>query len=194
MQNLPPRRPFESLAKLLYFGDFLAIPIAILALLSVSGANLSAAASMAWFFVFGAGLVLWSLVEYIVHRFIYHRIVFFKRLHDAHHDDPKALLGFPSFVSSGIILGAAYLPLRHASPIAATALTSGLLAGYALYMFVHHATHHFVILPGDRLYNARLRHMAHHYRDPPGDFGVSTDIWDRAFHTRSAKRDRAVRA
>src|SRR5271166_175439 len=48
---------------------------------------------------------------------------------------------------------------------AASGFTSGMLLGYAAYMFVHHATHHFAIQPGDWLYKARVRHMAHHYHD-----------------------------
>ena len=45
-------------------------------------------------------------------------------------------------------------------------------------MFVHHATHHFSIQPGDWLYEARLRHMAHHYHDD-ANFGVSVGWWDQ---------------
>ena len=47
-------------------------------------------------------------------------------------------------------------------------------------MFVHHATHHFAIQPGDVLYRARVRHMAHHYRDG-SNFGVTTGFWDTVF-------------
>jgi sterol desaturase/sphingolipid hydroxylase (fatty acid hydroxylase superfamily) len=60
-------------------------------------------------------------------------------------------------------------------------------------MFVHHATHHFAIRPGDCLYKARVRHMAHHYHDS-ANFGVSTGFWDRAFNTTGARRARASSA
>jgi sterol desaturase/sphingolipid hydroxylase (fatty acid hydroxylase superfamily) len=53
---------------------------------------------------------------------------------------------------------------------------------YALYMFVHHATHHIAIQSGDVLYRARIRHMAHHYRDGC-NFGVTTGFWDTVFGT-----------
>ena len=49
-------------------------------------------------------------------------------------------------------------------------------------MFVHHATLHFAIQPGDVLYRARVRHMAHHYRDGC-NFGVTTGFWDIVFGT-----------
>jgi len=79
----------------------------------------------------------------------------------------------PSFVSSGLILAVCYLPLRPYAPVLAAGFTSGVMLGYAAYMFVHHATHHFKIEPGDWLYEARLRHMTHHYREGV-NFGVST--------------------
>ena len=71
-------------------------------------------------------------------------------------------------------------------------ITSGMLLGYAVYMFVHHATHHLAIQPGDWLYKGRLRHMAHHYHDN-ANFGVSTGFWDRVFNTTGARRDRFAR-
>ena len=75
------------------------------------------------------------------------------------------------------------------SSIAACGFTSGVLMGYAAYMYIHHATHHMQIGPDHWLYQARLRHMAHHYADQY-NFGVSTGFWDRVFGTVRAKRDR----
>jgi hypothetical protein len=70
----------------------------------------------------------------------------------------------PSFVASGFIIVICYFPVRMLDEIVASGFASGMLLGYAAYMFVHHATHHFAIQPGDWLYKARVRHMAHHYR------------------------------
>jgi sterol desaturase/sphingolipid hydroxylase (fatty acid hydroxylase superfamily) len=96
----------------------------------------------------------------------------------------------PSFVSSGFIIVVCYFPVRILDDIAASGFTSGMLLGYAAYMFVHHATHHFAIQPGDWPYQARVRHMAHHYHDN-ANFGVSTGFWDRVFNTTGARRARA---
>ena len=71
--------------------------------------------------------------------------------------------------------------------------TGGMMLGYAAYMFVHHATHHFNIQPGDWLYESRLRHMTHHYREGV-NYGVSTGFWDRAFGTLAMRRERAADA
>ena len=61
----------------------------------------------------------------------------------------------PSFVSSGFIIVACDLPVKIFNDVAASGFTSGMLLGYAAYMFIHHATHHFAIQPGDWLYKAR---------------------------------------
>ncbi len=101
------------------------------------------------------------------------------------------MIGVPSFVSSGLIVAVCYFPVRAFDPIAASGFASGMLLGYAGYMFVHHAAHHMRIEPGHWLYRARLRHMAHHYRDS-ANFGVITGFWDRVFGTERARRDRFV--
>ncbi len=96
-----------------------------------------------------------------MHGFVYHHTPFFTQLHGAHHAKPLALLGFASFLSSGLIVAAIFFPLREYSLVAASGVTSGMLLGYAHYMFVDHATHHFAIRPGDVLYRPWVRHMAH---------------------------------
>ena len=63
-------------------------------------------------------------------------------------------IGVPSFVSSCFIIFACYFPAKLLDDVAASGFTSGMLLGYAAYMFVHHGTHHFAIHPGDWLYNA----------------------------------------
>jgi sterol desaturase/sphingolipid hydroxylase (fatty acid hydroxylase superfamily) len=178
--------------KFLYFSDFFAIPVAVTVLtyfaLAVGG--LWAAP------VFGVslliGLATWTLVEYAIHRLVYHHAPVFSALHDSHHQAPNEFIGVPSFVSSGFIIVVCYFPVRILDDVAASGFTSGMLLGYAAYMFVHHATHHFAIQPGDRFYEARVRHMAHHYHDN-ANFGVSTGFWDRVFATTGARRGRFAR-
>jgi sterol desaturase/sphingolipid hydroxylase (fatty acid hydroxylase superfamily) len=181
------------IGKFLYFGDFAVIPIAVLLFAAHALADRGLQAAPAWALSLIVGIVFWTLIEYLIHRFVYHGAPILTALHDAHHRDPGAYLGVPSFVSSGFIIAVCYLPLRGAEPILADGFTSGVLIGYAGYMFVHHAAHHFAIQPGDWLYEARVRHMAHHYHDD-ANFGVSVDIWDRVFRTRGARRDRTAKA
>ncbi len=145
----------------------------------------------------GAGLrrlpadwaLTWTLVEYAIHRFVYHHAPLFSALHDSHHRAPNEFIGVPSFVSSGFIIVACYFPARLLDDVAASGFTSGMLLGYAAYMFVHHGTHHFAIQPGDWLYNARVRHRHYHHN---ANFGVSTGFWDRVFSTTGSRLCRAA--
>jgi sterol desaturase/sphingolipid hydroxylase (fatty acid hydroxylase superfamily) len=179
--------------KFLYFGDFFAIPVAVAVLVyfALTAKGLWAVPGLGVSLLIG--LAAWTLVEYAIHRFVYHHAPLFSALHDSHHRAPNEFIGVPSFVSSGVIIVACYFPVGMLDGVAASGFTSGMLLGYAAYMFVHHATHHFAIRPGDCLYKARVRHMAHHYHDS-ANFGVSTGFWDRAFNTTGARRARASSA
>ncbi len=181
------------IGKFLYFADFVVIPLAVLLFAGFALADYGLEAAPAWALSLVVGIVVFTLMEYLIHRFVYHGVPILTALHQAHHRDPTAYLGVPSFLSSGFIVAVCYLPLRGYAPIFASGFTSSMLIGYAGYMFVHHATHHFAIEPGDWLYQARVRHMAHHYHDD-ANFGVSVDFWDRVFRTRGPRRDRTAKA
>lgn len=180
------------IGRFLYFGDFAVIPFAVLLFAWLAFSDRGLEAVPAWTLSLIVGAVLWTLIEYLIHRFAYHWAPFLTPLHEAHHREPNAYVGVPSFLSTGLIIAVCYLPLR-ADPAIASGFTCGMLLGYAAYMFVHHATHHFKIEPGDWLYEARVRHMAHHYHDE-ANFGVSVGVWDRVFGTRGARRDRTAKA
>jgi len=182
-----------KLSKALYFGDFVAIPIAIVLLAAAAIYDRGLEGAGLWLTSFVVGLFVWTLVEYVVHRWVYHAIPFFEKFHDAHHDDPTALIGVPSFLSSGLILAVFFLPLWFAvGVVLAGGFASGALVGYAGYMLVHHASHHWTLKPGSLLYRARVMHMAHHYNATPGNYGVVTSFWDHVFSTGVDRRRRAV--
>jgi sterol desaturase/sphingolipid hydroxylase (fatty acid hydroxylase superfamily) len=182
-----------KLSKALYFGDFVAIPIVILLLAIAAIREQGFTGAGLWVVTFVAGLLVWTFVEYAVHRWVYHAIPFFEQFHDAHHEDPTALIGVPSFVSSGIILAVFFVPLWLTIGIVlAGGFTSGALLGYAGYMLVHHASHHWTLKPGSMLYRARVQHMAHHYHNSPGNYGVVTSFWDHVFSTNVDRRRRVV--
>ena len=175
--------------KFLYFGDFIVIPalVALLAYWAFAGAGLAAAPAYVAGLV--AGGVVWTLAEYGIHRVLYHHFPLLSDLHERHHAAPQELIGIPSFLSSGLVVALAYGPFFAVWPHWADGFASGALLGYASYMIVHHATHHWRLAPGDWLYPARLRHMGHHYHDD-ANFGIVTGFWDRAFGTAGGRRDR----
>ncbi len=173
-----------------YFADFVVSPIAIVALATVALVHRDFEAAGLWGLALFAGLGTWTLVEYAVHRWVYHRVPFFKRLHDAHHANPRALIGAPSFLSFGIVFGVFFAPSVVVGLVAASGFASGALLGYIGYMLVHHLSHHVEPKTGTLLYQARIRHMAHHYRSTPGNYGVTTPFWDWLLATKLERRRR----
>jgi len=50
-----------------------------------------------------AGMLLWSLTEYLPHRFVLHGLPPFRQWHALHHRRPQALICGPTLLSSGLI-------------------------------------------------------------------------------------------
>ena len=172
-----------KLSKALYFGDFVAAPLAILVLAAMAFAGQGVESVGPWLLALLAGICAWTLIEYAVHRWLYHRVPFFEKFHDAHHADPNGLIGAPSFIAIGVILALFFAPLLALGLGVASGFGGGMLVGYIGYMVVHHASHHVTPKPGSLLYRARIRHMAHHYHAMPGNYGIITSFWDRVFST-----------
>ncbi|WP_438041925.1 sterol desaturase family protein [Sorangium sp. So ce128] len=135
-----------------------------------------------------AGLAGWTLIEYLLHRFLFHLpaehpLAFLgARIHLAHHEapdqtpivkPPAATLGA---FSAGFCATAAAAGVSRAAP-----LWAGLVAGYLLYELSHLAAH----LLGDAEHPlpAQRRHHLRHHAAPRARFGVSSALWDRAFDT-----------
>ena len=130
------------------------------------------------------GLMAWTLVEYVLHRFVLHGIPPFKAWHAEHHRRPRALIGTPTILSAALIAVLVFLPALVLSDLwRACALTFGLLTGYFVYAVVHHATHHW------RADNAWLRQVKRHHSlhhssiAAPSRYGVSSPFWDFVFGT-----------
>lgn len=140
--------------------------------------------------LFAGGLLLFTFVEYWVHRSVYHvqprsaRMARFQyRIHGVHHEYPKDKdrLAMPPWLSLAIatlLLWGFERLWGHAG----LAVLSGFLTGYALYLLVHYSTHAFAP-PKNRLKILWEHHAMHHYKDPGKAFGVSSPLWDYVFGT-----------
>ena len=142
------------------------------------------------------GLFLWTLTEYLLHRFVFHypprgamqeRIVFL--FHGIHHAQPqcKTRLVMPPVVSiplALILYGLLVLVVGEILGLYGWVdiLMAGLLTGYLIYDLTHYATHHFPMRKGVLKFLKRY-HMQHHYRTPDQRFGVSSPLWDWVFRT-----------
>jgi len=164
------------------------VPVMIIAmaisLLQQTGLLLSAS-------LFVAGLLFWSLFEYVMHRKVFHfqphgewqsRLQFI--MHGVHHQYPhdKDRLVMPITVSiplAALLLGIFYLLFGQL----AWGFFSGFVAGYLAYDMMHYAIHHAKRFDQPFLQEIRRHHLAHHFRDTRKGFGVSSPLWDAVFRT-----------
>ncbi|HEV7769666.1 MAG TPA: sterol desaturase family protein [Solirubrobacterales bacterium] len=143
-----------------------------------------------------AGVAIWTLTEYWLHRLFFHwepdnafghRMHFI--IHGIHHDHPndKLRLVMPPAVS--IPLAALFFglfTLIFGTP-AAFPIFGGFIAGYLFYDYTHYYVHHFV--PKSNLgKHLREQHMRHHFQDHRFGYGVSSPVWDVVFRTLPRKR------
>jgi len=133
-------------------------------------------------------LASWSVIEYLLHRFVLHGMQPFRRWHAEHHLHPTELICSPTLLSASLIFALVFLPaLAVAGLWRATSMTFGILVGYFSYAITHHATHHW------RAGNAWLRHrkqwhaLHHHESSRPRCFGVTSSVWDRLMGTAPAR-------
>jgi sterol desaturase/sphingolipid hydroxylase (fatty acid hydroxylase superfamily) len=148
--------------------------------------------SISAFFIWAAfGVLAMTLVEYLLHRFVFHfpaktplaaRIVYV--MHGLHHEDPQdptrlvmpplpaAIYGVTLFLIFRAIFG----------PVYVDAFFSGFLVGYLAYDYTHYSVHHFT--PKSRIGKYLKRyHMVHHFSNYEAKWGVSNPLWDYVFGT-----------
>jgi sterol desaturase/sphingolipid hydroxylase (fatty acid hydroxylase superfamily) len=149
---------------------------------------------------FAAGYVTWTLLEYWMHRTVFHyepQRGFGARLHwmihGVHHDhpnDPRRLVLPPALSVPFALLFLWLFVIVFGEPTG-WAFCAGFYFGYLLYDMVHFALH--CRRPSNRL-GRRLHelHMRHHFEDEERGFGVSAPWWDLVFGTYARRRKRAV--
>ncbi|XP_078525976.1 fatty acid 2-hydroxylase [Lissotriton helveticus] len=145
-------------------------------------------------FLFLLGVFVWSLLEYCIHRFVFHikaspssyiLITLHFLLHGLHHKSPYdgSRLVFPPVPASllfGAIYGLAHLVLPN---IIAKSLLSGILCGYIIYDMTHYYLHYGAPPEGTYLYGLKAYHVKHHFKHQKSGFGITSTLWDRPFNT-----------
>lgn len=185
-------------SKYAYYADFVVYPLVVAAILGANVWRPQAHALLAWLVAFLLGMAAWTLIEYGLHRFVFHRFPIIAAIHDMHHENPRAYVGTPIWVSLATF-GCGFIALRfELGTEAASGVTAGLMTGYLWYVVLHDAVHRRQIDHTSPLYRAKLRHARHHHGEE-GNFGVITAVWDHAFGTAvaeppAARRSRSARA
>jgi sterol desaturase/sphingolipid hydroxylase (fatty acid hydroxylase superfamily) len=141
--------------------------------------------------LFVLGVLTWTLVEYLMHRCLFHyepKTRLGKRLHflvhGAHHDYPQdasRLVAPPAFSIpvAAVFYGLFWCVFGRLTP----APVAGFLFGYLCYDMIHYATHHFPMKRGVGLW-LKQYHLRHHYKDDARGYGVSNPLWDYVLGTR----------
>jgi cyclopropane-fatty-acyl-phospholipid synthase len=127
-----------------------------------------------------AGLAGWTVIEYGLHRFVFHGLQPFAAWHAQHHQRPTARIATPTLLTVAMFAVLVFLPaFLMLGAWRAAALMLGVLAGYLFYAVTHHATHHW--RGSSRWLRQRKRwHARHHQAHRPAEcFGVTTSLWDR---------------
>jgi len=147
--------------------------------------------------LFILGLFIWTFVEYIMHRFVFHymppdkpwamRMHFI--FHGVHHDYPSDAkrLVLPPSVSIPLATGFYFL-FKAILPVNDVfGFFPGFILGYLIYDISHYAIHHFNF-KGNIWKKIKQHHMLHHYQDPGKGYGVSSPLWDKIFRSDFIKK------
>ncbi len=182
------------------------VPV-VIALLWLSPLSLGGSA-----LYFAIGLLIWTFIEYLLHRFAFHapdevmrethqisagleldqavipelptfRHVVYFIFHGVHHEYPSDSLRL-------VMPPIASLPMGLVAWVIFSVIFggnmipafAGSLVGYLVYDTTHFVLHHRSV-PTAFGKVIKRAHMRHHFLDPDEDYGVSSPLWDIIFRT-----------
>jgi len=145
------------------------------------------------------GLLLWTLLEYGLHRFVFHIQVplpnpvlrdLLNASHLGHHASPRdrtKVLVHPSY---GLVISAILyflLWVVSGSLFSAAGIMTGIWAGFLYYEAVHYRVH-FSLSGSGFIARQRRTHFYHHFTNNKRCFGVTSPLWDYVFRTTLPQR------
>lgn len=142
---------------------------------------------------FAVGVILWTFMEYSLHRFVFHMESFIPNsaifrtlhfiIHGVHHAFPMDhdRLVFPIVLAVPLY----YLFFSMFSVVFPQMMLNGVSAGvvgaYMMYDMGHYYLHH--AQPLQIVQYRKKYHMYHHYKDPDNGYGITQSWWDILFGT-----------
>ncbi len=176
----------------------IAVPLIIFTIISIGliiyGINNSLIIVISVAPLFVAGLLVFTLIEYVMHRYVFHlspktekQEKFAYKVHGVHHDYPKdkdrLAMPIPLSITLATLFFFFYKLLMGDLVYG---FLPGFLMGYASYLWVHYMVHAFQ--PPKNFWKVLwVHHGIHHYKDPGNAFGVSSPLWDYVFGTMPKK-------
>jgi hypothetical protein len=166
------------------------------------------------------GLLIWTFIEYLLHRFAFHapdeimrrtheisaglgldepvipalptlRHVIYFIFHGVHHEYPSDSRRLVMPPIASLPMGlVAWLIFSLVFGDKAIPAFAGLLVGYLIYDTTHFVVHH-RSMPTAFGKLVKKAHMRHHFLDPDEDYGVSSPLWDIVFRTYGGKKTAA---
>nr|AEE62314.1 unknown [Dendroctonus ponderosae] len=142
----------------------------------------------------GLGIIAWSLMEYSLHRWVFHMepsgysklmIYLHFAIHGLHHKVPfdTRRLVFPPFPAAVIAL-TLYKAFSFILPESIIVLfVAGGLVGYVTYDMIHFYLHYGSPRENSYFYNLKRYHNQHHFAHHDSGFGISSIFWDKVFGT-----------
>ncbi|RIB03786.1 hypothetical protein C2G38_2135822 [Gigaspora rosea] len=144
--------------------------------------------------LFLIGIGIWTLLEYTLHRFLFHidallpdhpyALSVHFALHGIHHYLPmdRLRLVMPPILGAAIAYPIIQLGYIMFPEHAARAMIAGAMFGYVCYDLTHYHLHH------ARPFSQHLRemktyHLAHHYKNYELGYGITSKFWDSIFGT-----------
>ncbi|KVG59777.1 hypothetical protein Ccrd_026336 [Cynara cardunculus var. scolymus] len=137
------------------------------------------------------GIFVWSLLEYTLHRFLFHiktksywGNTLHYLLHGCHHKHPQdgLRLVFPPTATAILLVPFWHFVKLISTPTVAPALFGGGLLGYVMYDVTHYYLHHGQ--PRNQVpKNLKKYHLNHHFRIQNKGFGITSSFWDKVFGT-----------
>ncbi|KAL5219548.1 hypothetical protein ABZP36_020232 [Zizania latifolia] len=137
------------------------------------------------------GVFIWTLIEYTLHRFLFHietksywSNTAHYLLHGCHHKHPmdSLRLVFPPTATAILCVPFWKLVAFFATPSTTPALFGGGLLGYVMYDCTHYYLHHGQPSK-DPAKNLKRYHLNHHFRIQNKGFGITSSLWDAVFGT-----------
>src|ERR1700693_5255887 len=89
-----------NMSKFGYFSEFLLFHPLILVPTLLACRSSSPPQPVMWAVVYGGGLVGWTLIEYLLHRVLFHHAPILSQIHERHHHSPMDLIGTPAWASA----------------------------------------------------------------------------------------------
>lgn len=137
------------------------------------------------------GIVIWTLLEYSLHRFLFHietqtywGNTIHYLLHGCHHKHPMdgLRLVFPPAATAVLCVPFWNTIRLFATASITPALFGGGLLGYVMYDVTHYYLHHGQ--PTSKVpRHLKKYHLNHHFRIQDKGFGITSSLWDRVFGT-----------